>query len=489
MPQRPGEHSFYEIAKEHKRKSRVLFIVLLAFNTAAVIIFFLAISAIAGLFFARPQVFSVSTLAGLAPLAVFFSLALAAFEFGDARRNGPPFILKRLSAQTPDLADRYHQRLADVVEEMRIASGLEEVKAYVIPDHTVNCLALVEPDATPCIVMTEGMLADFTRDELQAAAAHEAAHILRGDAVFMTLVYALGDFFERLRDLRQSSDSLGPDHPLPLTTLLVRFLVRTISREREVLADAVAVELSRSPIALARAIYKAHLGNSFVGAFDPAYASLFIVSPGSGGNGEDGKTDWWDTHPPLMKRIRVLAEMAHLKAEDVIRQVWDGRAGRETAQSIQNIREKTSEESPAAPDPTPLPAGGCPRCGIPLGATFYEGVPIGICHRCGGKLVEEKAVDRILARTEIGFAPELRRKAEAFRARFLRNPIAALKMNDRVSPHPPCPNCGYPMRTRPFNYAYFVPVDKCLSCFRLWFDADELEILQILVEEAKNPLV
>jgi len=487
MPQPPGEHSFYEIAKEHKRKSRILFVVLLAFNTAAAIVFFLAISAVVGLFFSRPQVLSLSYLAGLALLAILFSLALAAFELGDARRNGPPFILKRLSAQTPDLSDRYHQRLADVVEEMRIASGLEKIKAYVLPDHTVNCLALVEPDETPCIGMTEGMLADFTRDELQAAAAHEAAHILRGDSVFMTLVYALGDIFERFRDFRRGSDSPNDNRPLPLTTLLIRFLARTISREREVLADAVAVELCRSPVALARAIYKAHLANSFVGAFDPAYASLFIVSPGSKGNGEDGKTDWWDTHPPLMKRIRVLAEMAHLKAEDVIRQVWDSRSGREAAQSIQNMREETPEENTAPPDPASLLARGCPRCGIPLSETFYEGVPIGSCQRCGGKLVEEKAVDRILARTEIGFAPELRKKAETFQARFMRNPIATLKMNDRVSPHPPCPSCGYPMRTRPFNYQYFVPVDKCLSCFRLWFDADELEILQILVEEAKNP--
>jgi Zn-finger nucleic acid-binding protein len=46
-----------------------------------------------------------------------------------------------------------------------------------------------------------------------------------------------------------------------------------------------------------------------------------------------------------------------------------------------------------------------------------------------------------------------------------------------------CPNCGYRMVARPYNYQYFVPVDKCLSCSKIWFDSDELEILQILIEK------
>jgi Zn-finger nucleic acid-binding protein len=47
----------------------------------------------------------------------------------------------------------------------------------------------------------------------------------------------------------------------------------------------------------------------------------------------------------------------------------------------------------------------------------------------------------------------------------------------------PCPACGYRMVPRPYSYQYFVPVDKCLSCSKIWFDADELEILQILIED------
>lgn len=39
------------------------------------------------------------------------------------------------------------------------------------------------------------------------------------------------------------------------------------------------------------------------------------------------------------------------------------------------------------------------------------------------------------------------------------------------------------MKPRPYNYQYFIPVDKCLSCYKVWFDADELEILQVLIEK------
>jgi Zn-finger nucleic acid-binding protein len=38
------------------------------------------------------------------------------------------------------------------------------------------------------------------------------------------------------------------------------------------------------------------------------------------------------------------------------------------------------------------------------------------------------------------------------------------------------------MKARPYSYSYFIPVDKCLSCHKIWFDADELEILQVLIE-------
>jgi Zn-finger nucleic acid-binding protein len=238
--------------------------------------------------------------------------------------------------------------------------------------------------------------------------------------------------------------------------------------------------LCRNPVGLARAIYKAHIKNSFVGDFDATYAPLFIVSPESRGEGEDKVERWMDTHPPLMKRIRLLAEMANVRSSDVIRQVWETQTRREAAKSVEPGRSETSLAAGASGE-----RGKCPHCRTPLADDFYEGVPIQYCRHCSGKLVDADFVDRILARTEVGFSDDLRGKAAEFRERFLRNPIKTMKINDRGEAHPACPGCGYKMTPRPFNYQYFVPVNKCLSCGRIWFDADELEILQILVEEAK----
>jgi len=485
---RAAVKDFYRIQNEQTARSRGLYAVLILFYVAAIGALFLGLNFAVGLIFSRSRSFSIPYVAGILALALVFAALLAAFQFADARRNGAEFILKRLSAKLPQLSDRYHRQFADVVEEMRIAAGLEELKAYVIPDHAVNSMALVEADGTPVIAMTEGMLAEFTRDELAAAAAHEAGHITRGDTIYLTLICSLADFFERLSDaLGSGKGGRGPEN-LAFSAILMRLLTRFISREREILADAAAVELCRDPAGLARAIYKAHLRNSFVGDFAQTYAPLFIVSPRSRQEGEEASGGWTGTHPPLMTRIRLLAEMADLRASDIIRLVWESRIGRELAKEI----EPAGEDKPVRIRPSsrkPMFKGRpneCPRCEVPLAAELYEGVSIRICRKCGGKLVDQEAMDRILTREEVGFRPELRKKAEEFRQRFWRNPIKTLKITDRFLPAIDCPACSYPLKPRPYNYQYFVPVEKCLSCNRIWFDTDELEVLQILVEEGKG---
>ncbi len=126
----------------------------------------------------------------------------------------------------------------------------------------------------------------------------------------------------------------------------------------------------------------------------------------------------------------------------------------------------------------------CPRCRVPLGERFYEGVAIKACPKCAGKLVAIGAMERLLARREVAFSEALLTKAEAFRQKFLLNPIKTKKINGAVSEKLTCPHCGYKMVPKPYSYQYFVPVDKCLSCYKIWFDADELEILQILIEHS-----
>lgn len=125
----------------------------------------------------------------------------------------------------------------------------------------------------------------------------------------------------------------------------------------------------------------------------------------------------------------------------------------------------------------------CPKCRIPLGKSFYEGVAVRTCRQCGGKLVDSDFMHKILLRRELAFSEGLIQKARDFKEKFLLNPHKAMKAKSAEARNLYCPDCGYRMKAKPYNYQYFIPVDKCLSCYKIWFDADELEVLQILVEK------
>jgi len=68
------------------------------------------------------------------------------------------------------------------------------------------------------------------------------------------------------------------------------------------------------------------------------------------------------------------------------------------------------------------------------------------------------------------------------------NPFLIRKITGEKSKNILCPNCGAKMLPRPYTYYYVIPVNKCLSCQKIWFDTDEMEILQFIIEEKlKSP--
>jgi Zn-dependent protease with chaperone function/Zn-finger nucleic acid-binding protein len=560
---------FYEIQRQQWRKSLFLLLMLVLFYFLAICIISFIFLLSFGFFPGREKFLSGSFLTQLLLANVAISIIIASFHLFEARMFGARFILKRLDAQPPDPLDRYHKRFVDTVEEIRIASGLPKVIPHIMPSFASNAMAVTSADKTPNVIITEGMLAELTRDELEAVVSHEIAHISHGDSFYLTLVCSLANFFERLRQALEpekptqegaSSAEGGPTSPLlylavSFSSVIMHLLSTLISREREILADATAVEFSRNPSALARALYKAHLKNSFVGDFNLTYTPLFIVDPEPSSEAEGFFADLLNTHPPLMKRVRLLADMANTTPAKIIEEVWEIQKRREEARTILHSREETGQEIPApaaeAKDITPeqgkiwsirdsegnwqgpyslqellfvrsfsplirvrnLPEGveaqareflqvrnalrnlgkkkpidlsrqnKCPRCHLPLSEGYYEGVAIKFCGQCGGKLVDATAMGRIITRKEVAFSEQLAKKASEFKQKFLLNPIGTTKINPQEEGSIFCPNCGSRMLPRPYNYQYFVPVDKCLSCYKIWFDADELEILQLLIEK------
>jgi len=559
---------FYELQKRQKIRSLAVVALLLLFYLVAVGLLMIAGWMTVGLFAVRPDFFGSGFWLKFAAADLLLASAIAAFHFLDARKNGAAFLLKRLSAKPPDPADRYHHLFADAVSAVRLASGLPRVDALVLPTFSLNSLALIQPGKRPAVLVTEGLLADCSRDEVEAVVAHEMGHIARGDTMLLTLICGLSSFFERLRDacepevdeapaaFRRNSNVSGSAGLLyaasALGAVVIRLLQVFISRERELLADAAAVEFGRSPMALARAIYKAQARNVFIGDFSQAFAPLFLIAPSAPREEGAPAPRWSSTHPSFEERIRLLAEMAHQTPRAVAEQVNEARKARKTAQTIAvpaapglgalsgpekpealrdwvmiphdrdasgpvtlgelieaegfspSVRVKNQSnglEGRAGDFPEIRDAlrrrrqgrpvdmsrlGRCPRCRIALGNSHYEGVPIWLCRRCGGKSVDRQDMNRIIARREIGFSAELVKKAADFRDEYLLNPAARSKSPVSRENRLTCPSCGCPMIPRPFNYQYFIPVDKCGSCGRIWFDADELEILQILIEQTRT---
>lgn len=564
--------SFWEIQRKQKILSAIIFTALLVFYFLSTGLISAAILFSAGLLFPGFNFLAASFFKTYIIILTFVSFALTLANFISARQNGPQYILKSLRACTPDPEDRYHLTFLNILEEMKISSGLPELRGYIIPTVNINSLSLIDRDGKPAIVITEGLLGEASRDELQAVVAHETAHILSNDTFLLTLVCSIASFYEKLIDSLEkerdlSEDSLkrpdrGTSPVQPLVYLagifsyaILKLFITFLSQKREMLADATAVELGRDPMALARIIYKAHLTNSFLGE-SSLFTPLFLVPPDS----REIKETVWDklfnTHPPLTIRLKNLAAMAHRELKDVIDDVRKQEANREKlrlkytsaddlpteygeklkklqlqarealekdrvwlvresggtwngpyllgelitlpfftpALRVKNLKENL--EGPARSFPQvrfalyrqmkkqpidPNLKNRCPFCLTELEESFYEGVKIKKCPGCRGKLVSFNHLEKIFARKELSFPERLKQKALDYQEALLK---ADLKI-PLVKEKPPalCPGCGLQFILRPFNYFYLMPVYKCYNCQLIWFEDEELEILQILVEE------
>ncbi len=181
---------FYEVQRQQQRKSLFVFFILILF-------YFIAVGFFSGilLFFVvllgKGELLAGSFLVKLLLFNSALSFIIASFHFYDAKKFGARFILKRLMARLLDRSDRYHKQFVNSVEGIRIASGVPKIIPRIIPQSAINALALVSASGTPNIIATEGLLSELTRDELEAVVSHEVAHIIRGDAFYITLALLL----------------------------------------------------------------------------------------------------------------------------------------------------------------------------------------------------------------------------------------------------------------------------------------------------------
>jgi heat shock protein HtpX len=228
-------------------------------------------------------------------------------------------------------ADRYRQ-LANVVEEMRLAGGLPPPRLWVIEDSAPNAFATGRDPKHASVAVTTGLLDKLDREQLQGVIAHEMSHVGNLDIRFTLLVGVLvgsiallADWFLRFtfwgggRRGGGSSDRGGGGGAAALIFILAlllaviapligRLVQAAVSRSRESMADATAVELTRNPIGLARALRTISDDREVLEAANRATAHLYIVNPVK--SFEERASSLWDTHPPIGERIRALEAIA-----------------------------------------------------------------------------------------------------------------------------------------------------------------------------------
>lgn len=229
----------------------------------------------------------------------------------------------------PDTTDLDERRLLNVVEEMAIASGTPVPAVYVLKDEVgINAFAAGLTPNDAAIAVTRGAVEKLTRDELQGVIGHEFSHILNGDmrlnvriaaTVFGILVLGLAGRtllwslrHTRARRGRNAGGVIAGLAAIGLVLLLVgyigyffgRLIQAAVSRQREYLADASAVQFTRNPGAVAGALKKIGgyaLGSRLNTSKAAAIGHFFFAQAF-----RSGLTGWWSTHPPLDERIRAI---------------------------------------------------------------------------------------------------------------------------------------------------------------------------------------
>jgi heat shock protein HtpX len=218
--------------------------------------------------------------------------------------------------------------LFNVVEEISIASGLPMPKVYIIEDSAPNAFATGRDPEHASVAVTSGLLEKLNRDELQGVIAHEMSHVGNFDIRYAMLVGILvgttvliSDFF--LRGLwfgggRGSRREEGGGQAqiimiiiavvlAILAPIFARLLQLSISRQREYLADATAVKLTRNPKGLADALQKISGDREVLEVANRATAHLYIVNPIK--KFEKRAKGLFSTHPPIEERIQILRSM------------------------------------------------------------------------------------------------------------------------------------------------------------------------------------
>jgi heat shock protein HtpX len=232
-------------------------------------------------------------------------------------------------------------QLMNVVREMSIAANVPMPKVYVIDDTAPNAFATGRDPRHASVAITTGLLDKLDREELQGVIGHELSHVRNFDIRFALLVGVLvgsiallADFFLRFtfwggagRRRDRDRDGGGGLQLIVLVIafvlailapIIARFVQLAVSRQREYLADASSVELTRNPYGLERALAKIATDTEVLEVANRATQHLYFTNPIK--KFEERSSNLMSTHPAIVdriNRIRQLTGEQPLQSSDV----------------------------------------------------------------------------------------------------------------------------------------------------------------------------
>lgn len=218
------------------------------------------------------------------------------------------------------------QKLVNILDALMVSSGLEDKpRLYVVDSNQANAFATGRNPKNAVICVTTGLLEKLDYYELEAVIAHELSHVKNYDirlsavvSVMVGLIVMLADMFSRMiffGGSKKDEDKGG--NPILMIIGLVCLIIApifgtlmqlAISRKREYLADATAVEFTRNPDGLINALTKLKEDTGVLDTANKSTAHMYIANPFK--KGAKAKSDsWFSTHPSIDSRIEAIKKL------------------------------------------------------------------------------------------------------------------------------------------------------------------------------------
>lgn len=323
-----AQHSdFWTLERKNRRQTAILI--------AVFIVLFGALGFGLDVLFNNVEFFN-GTIVGF-PILTLFALLIGGVQSVASFYGGSSLVHASVHARALKPDEPKHQMVLDVLREMATAAAMPVPKGYIIDDPAPNAFATGRDPAHAVICVTQGLIDQMDREEMQGVIGHEMAHVRDYDTRTMMMIAVLVGGIAMLADFawrwawfsggfrsrreRQGEGNSGDTGALIGLAIVIltavapffsQLLAMAVSRQREYLADAGSVEFTRNPNALLRALGRIAETESPLRDASRGTAHMFIVNPleGASEDQEDFLANLLSTHPPLARRIARLRAMS-----------------------------------------------------------------------------------------------------------------------------------------------------------------------------------